>query len=748
MLHFSGLRPGTVLENRYRILNLVGRGGMGSVYKALDARLQDSPVAIKEMIVTVDSGTLQDRIKSFEREATMLINLRHHALPRIIDFFAMPRNRWYLVMDFIEGRTLEDVAQTKAPLAESLVLKWAEELCDVLEYLHSQRPPVIFRDLKPANIMITNTGELRLIDFGIARHFNQDTTKDTTYGVSAGFSPPEQYGMRQTDIQSDVYALGATLHYLLTGISPANQPFNFSPPKDYANISEAVNDAVMHAVEIKPENRPSSISEFRLLLKGERRREWNDTGVVAPYGTVFLEKKEQRISKKLGRALLDKVLVLLPAWVGCLLYFFGLRFYEGIHAQVGQGFGVFAGYDLLYSRWAIIVLAIAGACFFLKNGIIKALLSLIITVSLFCYTLKPLFIFGLNPIAYNLILRYSLPLIAIPLGFSFLCLKLIHLANKPYILRVLASVLVPVLVFGIMGGGTKVVLWPTRIRYIQQQENAIDTAIAVSRCGWSQARTVVLVNEDNYVEALVSVPLAYEHNAPILLLPSEGENIEAIVSEIKRLKAKKIIWIGAQDGHISQFQDFKIEFIGGSDLFETASIIARFPAKKIFLVNGDGIDGLAAAPYAGKYQYPILLTDSKQLSPYTISALEKLRPEEIIILGDERAVEDGILDPIQYRIHRISAENHYETAKALVQQMYPGSGYTLIMGQPSAAVASALVYAAKLNHGVLLLQDDTVSEQEIKFIRDLGPKSLMLLGLNSNSRNEMSKLLDLIIKFK
>ena len=142
MLHFSGLRPGTVLENRYRILNLVGRGGMGSVYKALDARLQDSPVAIKEMIVTVDSGKLQDRIKSFEREATMLINLRHHALPRIIDFFAMPRNRWYLVMDFIEGRTLEDVAQTEAPLAESLVLKWAEELCDVLEYLQDRKSVV------------------------------------------------------------------------------------------------------------------------------------------------------------------------------------------------------------------------------------------------------------------------------------------------------------------------------------------------------------------------------------------------------------------------------------------------------------------------------------------------------------------------------------------------------------------------------------------------------------------------------
>lgn len=260
------LNPDTILENRYVILKTVGRGGMGAVYLALDTRLNNIPVAIKEMSTQAVGGDLQGAIGAFKKEAAMLIGLRHNALPVVRDFFPRGEDRWYLVMDYIEGQTLKQIGDKRGPIPEVEVLEWVWQLCNILEYLHSQNPPVIFRDLKPSNIMLTPEGQIKLIDFGIARHFRQGSNADTSAYGSSGFAAPEQYGQNQTDARSDIYALGATLHYLLTGIDPSGSPFNFEPPSKYVKVSPRLDRAIMKALDLRAENRPLNIREMLNLM--------------------------------------------------------------------------------------------------------------------------------------------------------------------------------------------------------------------------------------------------------------------------------------------------------------------------------------------------------------------------------------------------------------------------------------------------------------------------------------------------
>lgn len=260
------LNPDTVLEGRYVIVKTVGQGGMGSVYLALDTRLNNMPVAIKEMSTRAIGGDLQAAIAGFKKEASLLISLKHNALPVIRDFFSKGDSRWYLVMDYIEGHTLKDEVQQRGPIPETEVNNWAMQLCDILDFLHKRNPPIIFRDLKPDNIMLTPDRQIKLIDFGIARHFQKGSTADTAAYGSSGFAPPEQYGENQTDPRSDIYALGATLHYLLTGIDPSKNPFNFDPPSMSNKVSNRMEKAIMKALELKAVNRPQSIDEFKTLL--------------------------------------------------------------------------------------------------------------------------------------------------------------------------------------------------------------------------------------------------------------------------------------------------------------------------------------------------------------------------------------------------------------------------------------------------------------------------------------------------
>ena len=242
------LATGTVLINRYRIVKLVGQGGFGAVYRAWDLSLLQ-PVALKE-----NSGGAAEAQRQFEREAQLLAGLRHANLPRVSDHFVLPGQGQYLVMDFVEGKSLSDLlAERGGPLPEAEVLPWIRQVCDALEYLHTRTPPVIHRDIKPDNIIISPDGRAILVDFGISKEFAPG--KGTTAGAKAvtpGYSPPEQYASGKTDARSDVYALGATLYTLLTGQVPPEGPnlssgtAVLSPPQQ---LNRAISDNVAAAIE-------------------------------------------------------------------------------------------------------------------------------------------------------------------------------------------------------------------------------------------------------------------------------------------------------------------------------------------------------------------------------------------------------------------------------------------------------------------------------------------------------------------
>jgi serine/threonine protein kinase len=225
------LLPNTLLRQRYQILAQIGEGGFGAVYKARDAELGHRLVAIKEMNQSgLASQELREAAEAFHREANLLAGLSHPSLPRIYDHFSED-GHWYLVMEFIEGETLERRLERAfnrhLPVKESLEL--AIQLCKVLEYLHTRQPPIIFRDLKPSNVMLTSDGSVYLIDFGIARLFKPEQRKDTMAFGSPGYAAPEQYGKAQTTPRSDVFSLGALLHQMLTGNEPSDTPFRFAP---------------------------------------------------------------------------------------------------------------------------------------------------------------------------------------------------------------------------------------------------------------------------------------------------------------------------------------------------------------------------------------------------------------------------------------------------------------------------------------------------------------------------------------
>jgi serine/threonine protein kinase/uncharacterized RDD family membrane protein YckC/ribosomal protein L40E len=253
---------------RYLILELLGQGGMGAVYLAEDFRLPGTLIAIKEMSdADLAPHERREAVAAFKQEAHLLARLRHPNIPRVSDIFS-ENGKEYLVMEYVDGETLEQrLEKSGSPLPEPDVLKWAEQLCAALYYLHSRQPPIIFRDLKPANIMVDKQGQVKLIDFGIVRFFKPGQATDTTKLGSPGYSPPEQYGKGQTDERSDVYALAATLHQLLTGRDPADDPFNFVPPRGLnSRVSQKTSDILMKALAGSPVDRWPDVVAFRQAL--------------------------------------------------------------------------------------------------------------------------------------------------------------------------------------------------------------------------------------------------------------------------------------------------------------------------------------------------------------------------------------------------------------------------------------------------------------------------------------------------
>jgi len=261
------LQTGQVLNNRYRVVRLLGQGGFGAVYRAWDANL-NRPCAVKENLDTSPEAQRQ-----FTREATVLANLSHPNLPRVTDHFILPDQGQYLLMDFVEGEDLATKLKRQGTLPVDQVLLWISQVADALTYLHSRQPSVVHRDIKPANIRITPEGKAMLVDFGLVKVYNPNLR--TTLGaraVTPGYAPPEQYGQGNTDARTDIYALGATLYNLLTGLDPLESVQRIAgaqmQPAQHVNpqVSVQVGQAIERAMRLEPNQRFQSTSEFKAAL--------------------------------------------------------------------------------------------------------------------------------------------------------------------------------------------------------------------------------------------------------------------------------------------------------------------------------------------------------------------------------------------------------------------------------------------------------------------------------------------------
>ena len=283
----GNLAPQSILMQRYLIVQLAGRGGMSAVYLAQDMQRGQRRVAIKEMSAhNLDEQERAASVARFQQEAHLLGSLSHPNLPTIYDAFESG-GRSFLVMDFIEGKTLLQLLQeARQPLPVDQVMRYADQLCDVLTYLHQQHPPIVFRDLKPTNVMVTQQGHLYLIDFGIARFFKEGQPQDTVMLGSPGYAPPEQHGIGQTSPRSDLYALGATLHCCLTDRDPyhASDRFSFAPVRQInPQVPVELDQLIQRLLSLDERQRPASAQEVKqALMRIREQRQKNNARVATP----------------------------------------------------------------------------------------------------------------------------------------------------------------------------------------------------------------------------------------------------------------------------------------------------------------------------------------------------------------------------------------------------------------------------------------------------------------------------------
>lgn len=258
---------GTYIDDKYEILKEIGHGGMSVVYLAMDKRL-NKQWAIKELQKKARDANNEIVIQSAIAEANMIKKLDHPALPRIVDIID-EQDVIYVVMDYIEGETLDYVVNQYGAQSQEQVIDWAKQLCQVLHYLHTRTPPIIYRDMKPANVMLKPDGNLKVIDFGIAREYKSSNLQDTICLGTRGYAAPEQFGGQgQTDARTDIYCLGATLYHLVTGHNPAEPPYEIYPIRHWnSQLSGGLENIIEKCTQLNPNDRYQSCAELLYALE-------------------------------------------------------------------------------------------------------------------------------------------------------------------------------------------------------------------------------------------------------------------------------------------------------------------------------------------------------------------------------------------------------------------------------------------------------------------------------------------------
>ena len=304
------LERGALLHKRYRIVEVLGQGGMGSVYRAVDENL-GVDVAVKENLFTTDEYARQFRL-----EAVILANLRHANLPRVTDHFVIGDQGQYLVMDYIEGEDLRQRMERMGNITEDEAILIGAAICDALAYLHTRKPPILHRDLKPGNVKITPDGHIFLVDFGLAKvlHGSQATTTGAR-AMTPGYSPPEQYGTARTDSRTDIYSLGATLYAALSGIIPedglarAMDNTQLTPlRKRNSKVSRRLAATIERAMGIDPADRFQTADEFKRSLLGSKTKTQllpGDFMVEPPPADMIEDFRQSSIEKESQSSVMD-----------------------------------------------------------------------------------------------------------------------------------------------------------------------------------------------------------------------------------------------------------------------------------------------------------------------------------------------------------------------------------------------------------------------------------------------------------
>lgn len=245
-----------LFDNKYKIIKILGKGGMGTVYLAENTKL-GTLWAIKE--INKKAGDNLDLLA----EPNILKKLNHFALPRIFDIVE-DENSIYIIEDYVEGNSLDKQIKKEGCFSEERVINWAKQICDALNYLHTLKPnPIIYRDMKPSNIMVDEEDNVKIIDFGIAREYKEESESDTTYIGTRGYAAPEQYGKSQTDVRTDIFALGVTFYHLLSGKSPNEPPYEFLPIRELnENLSSGIEYIIQKCTQSDPNKRYQSVEDL------------------------------------------------------------------------------------------------------------------------------------------------------------------------------------------------------------------------------------------------------------------------------------------------------------------------------------------------------------------------------------------------------------------------------------------------------------------------------------------------------